>query len=79
MSEDEHAPAARDEHGATGEPADAHADTHADADAGAHGDAHDDHAETPLGPIDWPAWRATFVGIAVAAVIVLLFALAAWA
>jgi hypothetical protein len=53
--------------------------------AGAHGaqahDLHDpeaSHEEDALGPIDWPAWRAAIVGVAVAAVMVLLFALAAW-
>jgi hypothetical protein len=35
----------------------------------AHADAHDDQ---PLGPIDWPAWRAAIIGIVVAAVIVAL-------
>jgi hypothetical protein len=43
---------------------------------GAHGEAQ--HADEPLGPVDWPAWRAAIVGVAVAALMVLLFALAAW-
>jgi hypothetical protein len=52
------------------EPTDAHASTH---------DAHPDkHAEEALGPLDWPAWRAAIVGVAVAALMVFLFALAAW-
>jgi hypothetical protein len=47
--------------------------------AAAH-DTHDDEhrVEESLGPIDWPAWRAAIVGVAVAALVVFLFALAAW-
>ena len=51
-------------------PAAAH-DPH-DADVDEH------HAEEALGPLDWPAWRAAIVGVAVAALMVFLFALAAW-
>jgi hypothetical protein len=43
---------------------------------GAHDDDH--QAEETLGPLDWPAWRAAIVGVAVAALMVFLFALAAW-
>jgi len=55
------------------EPADAHGTV---AHGAPHAEAHD--AEEPLGPLDWPAWRAAIVGVAVAALMVLLFALAAW-
>jgi hypothetical protein len=48
-----------------------------------HGVPHDaqvdeHHAEERLGPLDWPAWRAAIVGVAVAVLMVFLFALAAW-
>jgi hypothetical protein len=45
---------------------------------GTHAEAHGDHdlrrtEEAALGPVDWPAWRATLVGVAVAALVVLFF------
>ncbi len=49
-------------------------------DIGDHGDdgGHDDHAhvEEPLGPIDLAAWGAGLLGVAVAAVMIVCFALA---
>jgi hypothetical protein len=37
---------------------------------------HDEHEDRPPGPIDWAAWRATLLGIAVGVVICLLLYLA---
>jgi len=48
---------------------------HEDHAAGGH-DEHNDHAEARLGPIDWPAWAASALGVAVAAVMAALFLLA---
>jgi hypothetical protein len=52
--------------------------------APAHGDSHDEHAdaghdahgEPRVGPIDWPAWGASALGIVVGVVIAALFYLA---
>jgi hypothetical protein len=42
-----------------------------------HGDGElDDHGEARLGPIDWPAWAASALGVAVGVVIAALFYLA---
>jgi hypothetical protein len=38
--------------------------------------AHDAHDDQPLGPIDWPAWRAALLGIVVGAMICVLLYLA---
>lgn len=46
--------------------------------AGHHANDHEHHSEEALGPVDWPAWRAAIVGVAMAALMVFLFALAAW-
>lgn len=48
---------------------------HAMADEGGHGDDHhDEHMAAPLGPIDWPAWGATALGVGVAGFVALLMA-----
>ncbi len=66
----------------TAQAASGHADDHGGPVHGTadHGDdgGHDDHghAEEPLGPIDVAAWGAGALGIAIAAVTVLCFALA---
>jgi hypothetical protein len=58
-------------HGAT-DHAPAHGDGHDEhADAG-----HDAHGEPRVGPIDWPAWGASALGIVVGVVIAALFYLA---
>ncbi len=45
-----------------------------------HGETHghDDHghAEEPLGPVDWPAWGAGVLGVALGLVVVWAFILA---
>ena len=42
-----------------------------------HGDSeHDEHAEPRLGPIDWPAWGISALGVAIAGVMAVLFFLA---
>ena len=51
-------------------------DAHPTAAHDAHDDAHP--TEEALGPLDWPAGRAAIVGVAVAVLMVFLFALAAW-
>jgi hypothetical protein len=59
-------------HDVTGPDAAAHvSDSHdaAVADASGHHAVHDEHEDQPLGPIDWPAWRASLLGIAVGVVI----------
>ena len=39
-----------------------------------HGDSeHAEHAEPRLGPIDWPAWSAGALGVAVGVVVAALF------
>jgi len=47
---------------------------------GDHGETHghDDHAhaEEPLGPVDWPAWGAGVLGVALGLVVVWAFILA---
>ncbi|MDQ3871931.1 MAG: hypothetical protein M3301_10015 [Chloroflexota bacterium] len=43
-----------------------------DEDSGAHGEAE----EAPLGPVDWAAWRAAALGVAIAALICFLLYLA---
>jgi hypothetical protein len=51
------------------------ADPDADATdpAGADEDDHStDHAESPLGPIDWGAWLVSAIGVGTAAVIALV-------
>ena len=42
---------------------------------GGHGDDHHDahHVDDPLGPLDWQAWGAAALGIAVAALVAALF------
>jgi len=62
------APHAADAHDA----ADAHASAEHDA-ADAHASA--EHAGEPLGPIDWPAWGASALGVAVALLIAAVLAL----
>ena len=48
---------------------------HAMAGEGGHGDDHHDaHADEALGPIDWPAWGAAALGVAVAGFMALLMA-----
>jgi hypothetical protein len=73
-------------HDVTGTDAAAHvadsgvADSHDAAEVHASGhDAavdHDAHEEQPLGPIDWPTWRAAALGVAVGALICSLLYLA---
>ncbi len=71
--------AAPDEFGKKGTPAAGltpaapHAADAQDANAGAHAD--DAHAGEPLGPIDWPAWGASALGVAVALLIAAVLAL----
>jgi hypothetical protein len=43
---------------------------------GEHAAAHGDAEEQPLGSIDWAAWRAAVLGVAIAALICFLFYLA---
>jgi len=70
--------AAPDEFGKKGTPA-AGLTTAAPHAADAHdaADAHasDEHAGEPLGPIDWPAWGASALGVAVALLIAAVLAL----
>jgi hypothetical protein len=60
------------------EPTDAHARGAHDAPGHDPDTTSAHHDEEALGPLDWPAWRAAIVGVAVAALMVFLFALAAW-
>ncbi|MGZ3585700.1 MAG: hypothetical protein ACXVAE_03470 [Candidatus Limnocylindrales bacterium] len=59
---------------AHGRPAEGH-ETHGMAGEGGHGDDHHDaqHVDDPLGPLDWPAWGAAALGIAVATLVAALF------
>ncbi len=52
-------------------------DPHGSADHG-DGHGHDDHAHEAesVGPIDWPAWGAGLLGLAIALAIVATFVLA---
>lgn len=52
-------------------------DPHGSADHG-DGHGHDDHAheDKGLGPIDWPAWSAGVLGVAIALAVVTCFVLA---
>ena len=48
---------------------------HGMAGEGGHGDDHHDvHQAAGLGPIDWPAWGAAALGVAIAAFMALLMA-----
>lgn len=47
----------------------------ADAHVAADAHASDEHAGEPLGPIDWPAWGASALGVAVALLIAAVLAL----
>ena len=46
------------------------------ADSAGHGASADDHGDVPPGPIDWAAWRAAAIGVAIAGLICLLLYLA---
>ncbi len=37
-------------------------------------EGHDAHADEALGPIDWPAWGAAALGVAIAGFVALLMA-----
>ena len=72
--------AAPDEFGKKGTPAAGltadvpHAADALDASDG-HGAEADEHAAEPLGPIDWPAWGASALGVVVALLIAAVLAL----
>jgi hypothetical protein len=53
---------------------------HGMAGEGGHGDDHHDahHEDEPLGPLDWGAWGAAALGVAVAGVIAALLYLASY-
>jgi hypothetical protein len=63
-----------DTHGDDSETLD-HAPTHMDAHAVLSDDDHG-HAETQLGPIDWPAWGYAVLGVGAGLLIVAFFLLA---
>jgi hypothetical protein len=54
-------------------------DTHGSPAATGHGDdEHEGEHEAPLGPIDWPAWALSLVGILLGSVVVLCLYLTAY-
>ena len=62
-----------------GEPGAGH-EAHGMAGEGGHGDDHHDarHEDEPLGPLDWRAWGAAALGVAVALVVAALLYLVSY-
>ena len=55
---------------------DAAHESHGMAGEGGHGDDHHDmHMDAALGPVDWPAWGASALGVGIGLFVALLMAL----